>query len=166
MSNGKPHNTDVFLETMKKTLNYPAATPPSVPKEIPQLNFPIHNCPYGPDEAIYQQGSLPSKSFQKLKLGKLNLEDTLNLRGFTREESLQHLQNFLYNSFYQSHRTVLIIHGKGHHSKGPNWIKNDVLVSLKTHPLVIALASAQPKDGGEGSVYVRLKKPHKTGDQI
>lgn len=164
MSNGKPHNKDVFLEAMKKMQKYTGAEYRKEPEGIPPLNFPIHNCPYGPDDALYQQGSLPIKSFQKLKQGKMTIEDTLNLRGLTRDESLEKLQYFLYSSYNSNHRTVLIIHGKGHHSQGPNWIKNDTLTSLKNHPLVIALASAKPKDGGEGSVYIRLRNPNKTGE--
>ena len=157
-------NKDVFLEVMKyyrAPSDFEKTTFNST--IIPNLEVPYHQCPLGPDDFIEIQGSLQKKVFIKLKNGQIPIQKSIDLHQLTREESAHALQLFLYSAYDHNLKTVLVIHGKGKHSTDGSWIKNDVYQIIQDHPLVIAACSASLKDGGTGSLYVRLKSK-KNGD--
>ena len=58
-------------------------------------------------------------------------------------------------------RCVRVVHGRGLHSDGGAVLKGGVVEWLTTAPplsLVLAFASAQPRDGGPGASYVLLRR--------
>lgn len=114
-----------------------------------------------PETYLFQaHSSLGSKILRKLKQGNYNLEDTLDLHGYTLSQSEDALDEFIQNSLEEGLRCVLIIHGKGTQAI----LKNQVNDYLVHHPQVLAFCSAKPKDGGTGAVYILLKKQHSTGE--
>ena len=129
---------------------------------IPNLEVPYHQCPLGPDDFIEFKAAY-KKSFHKTKKWPHTHAKIHRFTQLTREESIHALQLFLYSAYDHNLKTVLVIHGKGKHSTDGSWIKNDVHHSIQEHPLVIAACSASLKDGGTGSLYVRLKSK-KNGD--
>ena len=95
----------------------------------------------------------------------------LDLHGFSLEESNKKVKEFLNESFHLGFRKLLIVTGKGLRSKShedpyvseklsklrysvPQFIKNEE--SLKNK--IIKISQADIEDGGEGAIYVLLKK--------
>lgn len=114
-----------------------------------------------PETYLFQaHSSLGSKILRKLKQGNYNLEDTLDLHGYTLSQSEDALNEFIQNSLEEGLRCVLIIHGKGAQAI----LKNQVNDYLAHHSQVLAFCSAKPKDGGTGAVYILLKKQQSTGE--
>jgi DNA-nicking Smr family endonuclease len=127
-----------------------------VRKAAPAPLAPVH--PPAPQTA-------PPKGFDratetKLRRGQLPLEGWLDLHGMTQQEAFEALHGFISACIAQGKRTVLIITGKGKMSGGvlkqklPLWLEEP---SLRRH--IIAVTPAQPKDGGSGAFYLRLRKP-------
>ena len=96
----------------------------------------------------------------KLRKGKLEVEGKLDLHGLTQVEAFGALQRFIQSAVKVEKRTLLIITGKGERGAGvlkrllPLWMAEDAFLSRH----VLALSPAQPKDGGSGAFYVRLRK--------
>lgn len=97
----------------------------------------------------------------KLRRGQLPLEGRLDLHGMTQAEAFSALHRFIHAAVAQEKRTILVITGKGQRFEGvlkrmlPQWLEEPELARY-----IIAITPAQPKDGGSGAFYLRLKKPH------
>ena len=111
-----------------------------------------------PDILSFSRSGLQHKVLKKLRQGKQPIEHRLDLHGLTVELARLELIEFLAECEASGLRNVIIVHGKGFRSKGKPVIKPMVNRWLKTAESVLAFHSAQPKDGGSGSVYVLLKK--------
>ncbi|HEY4135979.1 MAG TPA: Smr/MutS family protein [Alphaproteobacteria bacterium] len=110
---------------------------------------------------------MDKRTGQKLVRGQLPLEGRLDLHGLTQEQAHGRLARFISTSAEAGKRCVLVITGKGikpHIEKTggetgvlrkavPRWLNGADL-----RPLVLAIRYAQAKDGGEGALYVLLKR--------
>ena len=105
---------------------------------------------------------LDKRTGQKLVRGKLPLEGRIDLHGMTQEQAHSRLARFIATSAEAGKRCVLVITGKGTKASGevgvlraavPRWLNGADL-----RPLVLAIRYAQAKDGGEGALYVLLKR--------
>lgn len=102
--------------------------------------------------------NIPKKRLRELKNGLIPWETRLDLHGYTLDQAQNTLCNFIEQESNQSHRCLLIIHGKGsRHGEAPI-LKNHVNHWLKQLPNILAFHSALPQDGGTGAIYVLLKK--------
>ena len=95
---------------------------------------------------------------KKLRQGKNPIEHSLDLHGLTVVEARKELLGFFDECKASGLRHAIIIHGKGFRSKDRPVIKPMVNRWLRATDNVLAFHSAQPKDGGNGAVYVLLKK--------
>ena len=106
--------------------------------------------------------SIDKRTDEKLRRGKMRPEGTLDLHGHTREEARHALIQFIQRGHAQGKRAVLIITGKGYHSAEPGGILRQAVPEwLEEHPLnqiVLKYHKAQPKDGGEGALYVLIRR--------
>jgi DNA-nicking Smr family endonuclease len=98
-----------------------------------------------------------------LKRGRLPVEGRLDLHGCTQAEAFRALYHFIETAYGQGKRNLLVITGKGIKPGSgvlrrlfPLWLEEGALRSM-----VLAFSKAQPKDGGEGAFYVRLRKSKK-----
>ena len=124
------------------------------------LNHSTHCSKISPESYLFQaDASLGPKIIRKLKQGHYAIEDSLDLHGYTLNQSEDALEAFMQESLEDGLRCVLIIHGKG----GQAILKNQVNAYLNDHSQVLAFCSAKPKDGGTGALYTLLKKQHSTG---
>jgi DNA-nicking Smr family endonuclease len=97
--------------------------------------------------------------FKQLRTGKLPIEAHLDLHGHTRDAARQQLLQCIHQAQQQHQRVICIVHGKGYHSEDNRPVlKAMVNKWLQDLPEVLAFASAQPKDGGSGAVYVLLRQ--------
>ena len=115
---------------------------------------------------------LDRKRHDLLKKGKLNPEKSIDLHGLSAKRAEEAVLGFLFQSYSQGIRLVLVITGKGRNSvqKGSNffhetndigiikkslttWIKNSDIM-----PLILYITPAHSKHGGGGAFYVYLKK--------
>jgi len=95
---------------------------------------------------------------------------TLDLHGFTLEEANNKVQEFINSSYLNNVKKLIIVTGKGLHSKNyenpyvskdlsilkysvPEYIKKNKNLMKK----IIELKEADIKDGGSGSFYIYLK---------
>ena len=116
----------------------------------------IENCP---DILSFSRSGLQHNVLKKLRHGKHPIEHALDLHGLTVAEARVELLEFLGECEAAGIRHAIIVHGKGFRSKDKPVIKPMVNRWLRTVDNVLAFHSAQPKDGGNGAVYLLLKKP-------
>lgn len=147
-----PNNHKISTEQLPKLF-----PPPPSP--------PIYLSDHYPEEVLaetslsYCQHSIPKKRFAALQKGDIPWQRRLDLHGLTPEQASERLLHFIQDAFVQSERNLLIIHGKG----GRQPEKAPILKNLVNHwlpqiPEVLAFHSAAPKDGGNGALYVLLKR--------
>jgi DNA-nicking Smr family endonuclease len=98
----------------------------------------------------------------KLRRGEFAVQGYLDLHGMTREEAKGAVDDFLRRARQAGKRCVLLVHGRGTHSRDQLPVIKDALRTwLSTHRFgrhVLAFATARPQDGGAGAVYVLLRR--------
>ena len=103
----------------------------------------------------------------KLRAGGLSPEAHLDLHGLNALQAFEALRGFFKGSWYKGLRTVLVVPGRGRNSPDGMGVLREKLQSWLTQDpfkrVVLAFCTAQPHDGGPGSVYVLLRKYRKTG---
>jgi DNA-nicking Smr family endonuclease len=99
---------------------------------------------------------------KKLRRGEFAVQGHVDLHGMTREEAKREVEGFLRASRNAGKRCVLVVHGRGLHSKDHLPVLKDALRTwLSTARFarhVLAFATARPPDGGAGAIYVLLRR--------
>lgn len=99
---------------------------------------------------------------RKLRHGEFAVQGHVDLHGLTREEAKRAVERFLRSSRTAGKRCVLVVHGRGIHSKDQLPVLKDALRTwLSTARFgrhVLAFATARPVDGGAGAIYVLLRR--------
>ncbi len=98
-----------------------------------------------------------AKGDLRLFLKQLPPEDEIDLHGKTIHESEYLLTEFLRGAERRKLRKVLIIHGKGNHSKGGAVLSSWVKHFLETSPICGETGNPDKRDGGRGATWVILK---------
>ncbi len=96
-----------------------------------------------------------------LRRGLLPIDARLDLHGATAAEAPERLVAVLREMRTRGERCVLVIHGKGEHSPGGGVLRGEIAAWLsqgRAREHVAAFATAQGEDGGEGAVYVALRR--------
>lgn len=103
------------------------------------------------------------KIVSKLRRGEFAVQGHVDLHGLKRDEAKREVEEFLRRSRLGGKRCILVVHGRGLHSKDNvpvlkeavrGWLSSD---RFGRH--VLAFATARPADGGAGAIYVLLRKP-------
>ncbi len=126
---------------------------PSKNKETPSVKSPQNAPPPLPQK---RGKDLDHRTEQKLTRGKMHLEGLLDLHGMTQDQAHPALNQFILSAFACKKRCVLVITGKGAgilKKSVPEWLNQTPLTSI-----VLKSIEAQPKDGGEGALYVYLRR--------
>jgi DNA-nicking Smr family endonuclease len=99
---------------------------------------------------------------RKLRRGEFAVQGHVDLHGLTRDEAKREVDAFLRSSRNSGKRCVLVVHGRGLHSKDQLPVLKDALRTwLSTARFsrhVLAFATARPADGGAGAIYVLLRR--------
>lgn len=139
----------LFLEAIGR---HPRAKPlpepvvlPSLPVKVPRLRR--------------AGGGLDGSTKRKLEKGEITPSAKLDLHGMTESAAHGALLTFLHTAHSRGDRLVLVVTGKGEMGRGvlrqmvPRW--------LEEAPMAVVIAEkrwAHKRHGGEGALYVYLKK--------
>ncbi|MCP3101255.1 Smr/MutS family protein [Myxococcus sp. K15C18031901] len=117
----------------------------------------------GTDEFL--EGASPGidrNLLRSLRRGDFSVQARLDLHGMTQVQAREAVERFLSESRRAKKRCVLIVHGRGLHSKDQLPVLKEGLKSWLSHKrvagMVLAFATARPQDGGAGAVYVLLRR--------
>ena len=111
------------------------------------------------DFRLGETSGVDRTSARRMQRGQVSIEDRLDLHGLSQEQAQKEVKAFIGSAVQNNFRHVLIITGKGRDGHGilrekvPEWLKD---APLCYH--LNAISYAQPKDGGKGALYIRLKR--------
>ena len=172
----------VSTATPLKKSRAAAPRPPALPRAKPPA--PVSRKPAQPlpkpeaksatkpvTKSVPGGGALDRQMARKLDTGKLAVEARLDLHGMKQREAHAALRRFLKSAQATGLRHVLVITGKGadrtasrsfyeEEERGvlrqavPHWLALPDLA-----PIVVEFFSAPRRLGGEGALYVRLRRP-------
>lgn len=127
---------------------------PSKPERTP--TSATHRPALAPGEAA----GLDRASLRRLVRGKFAIEDTLDLHGHTRVEAHAALASFVATRAASRRACVLIVTGRGR-GDTPGVLKELVprwLNEPANRGRILGFATALPRHGGSGAIYVLLRK--------
>jgi len=105
---------------------------------------------------------LPPQTLRSLRRGAIAVDARLDLHGQAAAAAHDELARFLRERRGRGDRCVLVIHGKGDHSPGGvGVLRGEISAWLsqgRASEQVSAFATATTEDGGEGAVYVLLRR--------
>ena len=111
------------------------------------------------DFRLGETSGIDRTSARRMQRGQVLIEARLDLHGLSQEQAQKEVKAFIGSAVQKNFRYVLIITGKGRDGHGilrervPEWLKD---APLCYH--LNAISFAQPKDGGKGALYIRLKR--------
>ena len=88
--------------------------------------------------------------------GQIPIEARLDLHGMTQNIAHKCLNEFIEQSYIRGLRKVIVVTGKGQgilKNQTPRWLNDPML-----RRFILSFSYAQPRDGGDGALYVLLRK--------
>ena len=98
---------------------------------------------------------------ERIRRGMLRVQASLDLHGCTQEEAIDEVNRFLDEAWMRNWRCVLVITGKGTAKDGGGVLRSSVptwIAAGRHRERLIGLGTAEPHDGGDGALYVVLRK--------
>lgn len=156
-----PDGENLWLRVTEgmKAYSPPKKTPPAPQPRAQARPAPLQSAPLRGKPELSKPEGFDRATETKLRRGQLPLEGRLDLHGMTQAEAFDALYRFVISAAARGKRTVLVITGKGVRMEGvlkkmlPLWLEDP---ELGKH--ILAVTPAQPKDGGSGAFYLRLRK--------
>lgn len=137
-----------------KTVNKTMTAAPSAPPPRP-VTWSLSPSPHAP---------LARREKQQLARGRTAIDKRIDLHGLTQAEAHTALGHFLRSAQHDGARFVLVVTGKGSRATDPergvlrrqvpHWLR---LPDLRE--IVLGFEEAHVSHGGEGALYVRLRRP-------
>lgn len=146
---------NVYQQRVQKTV--PAKSRVTDKKTLPEfssLNFAQQS---QIDDSHFDHG-INRKLQRKIRQGLLDIDDRLDLHGYTQKKAALELSEFIQYAVSNRFKLVIIIHGKGNRSSKSAVLKPLVLHWLSQQVSVLAWCPAQLKHGGSGASYVYLRQ--------
>ncbi|MEI8393974.1 MAG: Smr/MutS family protein [Rhodospirillaceae bacterium] len=141
----------------------PSPSPPPSPLPLPIVVAPprgLARTTLPPLEVGHCAG-IDRRTDERLRRGRLVVEARIDLHGLTQSVAHDTLLHFLEASYRVGRRCVLVITGKGPVSQGGGVLRQSVprwLSEPGLRRLIVAVHRAQPFDGGDGALYVLVKR--------
>jgi len=158
MHDVEPINSDRVEHSVKKPKIRPVKQAHEA-KANDELQFSTEHVPECEVILRFERPGLQKPLLKKFRQGKMLIEASLDLHGYTAEQARTAMIRFMQQCHQEQIKIACIVHGKGFGSNGKQpVIKPLVNKWLRELPEVLAFSSAQPKDGGTGAVYVMLRK--------
>jgi len=143
----------------KSTLNYRRdAAAKESEQVIDNLSTEAVDIVESNDELLFAAPGVQLRVIKRLRKGHIPWQQGIDLHGMTVEQARDQLSFFIHDAQRNQQKAVLVVHGKAFSQAGQNAvIKSYVNDWLRQMSSVLAFASAQPKDGGTGALYVLLR---------
>ena len=135
------------------------APPPAVQKPASRKQPPPAPAP--PRVQVGDITGMDRRMAERFRRGRLAIESRIDLHGMTRAAARDALAGFIARSAGQGRRCVLIITGKGRTREEGGVLKREVPLWLNQadlRPYILAVNEAQPHHGGEGALYVLIRR--------
>ncbi len=116
-----------------------------------------------PVPKIIQSHPIELRTLKRLAKGQQQIDSRIDLHGMTQDRARFALLDFLQMAQRCDHRMVLVITGKGNEGRGvlrqqvPNWFNLP-----EFSPYVNGVKQAHLSHGGDGALYVRVRKLNRT----
>jgi DNA-nicking Smr family endonuclease len=108
------------------------------------------------------RAGLDPRLVTRLRRGEFSVQGHLDLHGMTQIDAKEALTRFILDSVRKSHRTVLVVHGRGLRSPGGQPVLKHATAQWLSHGTiggyVLAFVTARANDGGAGAVLVLLRR--------
>ena len=105
------------------------------------------------DEEVHE----PNKNDERRRLHAKKPDAFIDLHGLTREEAWDSLDEFFKRSLSLGHEKIMIIHGKGNHSKNEGVLKEVSRSYIEHCSFAGASGHSTASRGGSGATWVLLK---------
>ena len=182
--NLSPEERELWEKVARQTTRLAPLPRPVVEAPEPLPSRPVKTDAAGPQVAIPQfrigaragaaapvgqmeaaRISMDHKTWRKMKGGKLAPEARLDLHGLTLAQAHPRLNAFIEASAARGLRLVLVITGKGRpgsdenpYPSRPGALRRQVPHWLQSAPAVLQVSAASRRHGGEGALYVYLRR--------
>ncbi len=153
---------EVVLPAAEAAVEPPTPRPAEPPPVARPASPEPPPAPPLPEIGPGDRAGVDKRTAKRLKRGQLAVEARIDLHGLTREEAHRALSAFVQGSQAAGRRCVLVITGKGLRPDGtvgvlraavPRWLNQPDL-----RERIVAFTHATPRDGGEGALYLLLKR--------
>ena len=131
-----------------------AQSPPRPPSHpVPARSAGLHALQHGTTAGVDR------RTADRLKRGEMVIDATLDLHGLTQDVAHMQLSAFVLRAFDSGRRCLLVITGKGRDGGGvlrgqvPRWLNQPGL-----RERILGFCHARPQHGGEGALYVLVKR--------
>jgi len=127
-------------------------------KQVRDIDFDVdkpHDFDNG--DSSHRKNGVRLKVMQKLKRGRFQVGDTLDLHHMNQQTANHVLLKFIADGRAKAFESVRVIHGKGLRSENSPKLKIMTRKVLRDHPQVLAFTDCKPANGGDGAVDVLLK---------
>jgi DNA-nicking Smr family endonuclease len=152
-----PEERALWREAVRDAEPYaPEPPPPPAPAPVPRH---AREAP-APARAAPPNAGLDRRSAERLRRGEMAIAARLDLHGMTQEEAHRALVRFIEASYEAGRRALLLITGKGG-SDGEGVLRRAVprwLAEPRCRALVLASFPARPRHGGDGALYVLVRR--------
>jgi len=142
-------------------------TPVPVPGIRPVMPPVRKKAPEAPELTHGMASGVDKRTLAKLRRGQIAIEAEIDLHGSTQDQAHRTLEAFLARSQAAGRRCVLVITGKGFRTDGTGGVlRNAVPRWMNESPnreRILAFSHAIPPDGGEGALYVLLRRTRRPG---
>ncbi|KAA0575615.1 Smr/MutS family protein [Azospirillum sp. Sh1] len=149
------------VTTMAELVEEPVATslaPPPTARRHPSPPGPAR--PSHPPLTPGSTANIDRRTGDRFRRGELEIDGRIDLHGMTQAQAHNALAAFVHRAWNEGRRCVLVITGKGSfgglgvlRQATPRWLSDPAL-----RPMVLAIQPARPKDGGDGALYVLIKR--------
>ncbi|MBI5164337.1 MAG: Smr/MutS family protein [Magnetospirillum sp.] len=137
----------------------PAAPPPPLPPPPPVRVVLPPRSAAPPDLAHGRTAGIDKRTAERFRRGEMDIDGRLDLHGLTQDAAHAQLLAFVCRAFDGGRRCLLVITGKGRESGGvlrsavPRWLNHTPL-----REKVLSFSYARPQHGGDGALYVLIKR--------
>jgi DNA-nicking Smr family endonuclease len=169
-------------DTLEKPPRRPEASQKPAPKGTAERSVPGHSAKQSPAKSAPPPSQLDRRKARKISSGRIEIEARIDLHGMRQREAHSALRRFLLNAHAKGQRWVLVITGKGiaprANSEAYEYaglreeergvIKRNVprwLAEPQLRAIIISFAPATARHGGEGALYIQLRKRARAGPE-
>ncbi|MEW5853949.1 MAG: Smr/MutS family protein [Myxococcota bacterium] len=108
------------------------------------------------------RAGLDPRVMARLRAGEFSVQGYVDLHGRVVDEAYDELRGFLRRARLEARRCVLVVHGRGRHSKDRIPVLKEKVVQWLSRGAmsrqVLAFCTARSHDGGAGAMYVLLRR--------